>query len=143
VITENAECDVKKTHTQCIMCGDSNPMSLRLIFDPGASGDVSASFKGNSLLQGYSGILHGGVISALLDSAMAHCLFQRNIEAVTGELCIRFVASVPYDASVTLRAWLVTATPPLYQLKAELVNAGTLMASAEAKFIQKPNSNCM
>ncbi|MDD2308539.1 MAG: PaaI family thioesterase [Desulfuromonadaceae bacterium] len=141
MITENVERNVKKTHTQCIMCGDSNPMSLRLIFDPGASGDVSASFKGNSLLQGYSGILHGGVISALLDSAMAHCLFYRNIEAVTGELCIRFVASVPYDANVTLRAWLVAATPPLYQLKAELVNAGTLMASAEAKFIQKPNGN--
>ena len=135
--TERAGYDVKKTHTQCIMCGDSNPMSLRLIFEPGASGDVSASFQGNSLLQGYNGILHGGVISAMLDSAMAHCLFHKNIEAVTGELCIRFVAPVPYDARVTLRAWLVNATPPLYLLKAELEHVGAIMASAEAKFMQR------
>jgi len=133
----NAGYDVKKTHTQCIMCGDNNPMSLRLIFEPGASGDVSASFQGNSLLQGYNGILHGGVISAMLDSAMAHCLFHKNIEAVTGELCIRFVTPVPYDARVTLRAWLVNATPPLYLLKAELEHAGSVMASADAKFMQR------
>ncbi len=135
--TERAGYDVKKTHTQCIMCGDSNPMSLRLIFEPGASGDVSASFQGNSLLQGYNGILHGGVISAMLDSAMAHCLFHKNIEAVTGELFIRFVTPVPYDARVTLRAWLVNATPPLYLLKAELEHAGAIMASADAKFMQR------
>ena len=116
-------------------------MSLRLIFEPGVSGDVSASFQGNSLLQGYDGILHGGVISSLLDSAMAHCLFHRNIEAVTGELCIRFIMPVPYAAKVTLRAWLVTATPPLYLLKAELSHAETMMAFADAKFMQKTHSN--
>lgn len=123
------------------MCGDLNQLSLRLKFQPGETDDVSASFQGNSLLQGYDGILHGGVISALLDSAMAHCLFHRNIEAVTGELFVKFVAPVPYDARVTLRAWLVNATPPLYQLKAELAHAGTIMARADAKFVQWAHGN--
>lgn len=135
--TEITGCEPKKIHTQCIMCGDNNPMSLRLIFEQGASGEVCASFQGNSLLQGYDGILHGGVISALLDSAMTNCLFYRNIEAVTGELFVRFVAPVPYGTRVILRAWLVNETPPLYQLKAELAHGGTIMASAEAKFMQR------
>lgn len=126
-----------RTHTRCIMCGDLNQLSLRLKFQPGETGDVSAQFQANALLQGYDGILHGGVISALLDSAMAHCLFQRNIEAVTGELCIRFVAPVPCDAKVTLRAWLASETPLLYQLKAELSFAGAVMARADAKFMQR------
>ena len=61
---------------------------------------------------------------------MAHCLFQQNITAVTGELNIRFIAPVPYNANLKLRAWLVSETPPLYELKAELVHDGKIMAQA-------------
>lgn len=127
----------RQTHTGCIMCGDLNQLSLGLKFLPDGTGAVSASFQGHRLLQGYDGILHGGVISALLDCAMTHCLFHRDIEAVTGELCVRFARPVPYHARVTLRAWLLGETPPLYQLKAELAMAGTLMACADAKFMRR------
>ena len=126
---------MKSTHTQCIMCGDMNPMSLRLRFEPGASGDVSASFQGNSLLQGYDGILHGGVISALLDSAMANCLFQRNIAAVTAELRVRFLLPVPYNARLNLRAWIIEEAMMLFKLKSELTFDDTVMASADALFV--------
>lgn len=123
------------------MCGELNPLSLRLKFIPDGSGAVSASFQGNLLLQGYDGILHGGVISSLLDAAMTHCLFHRRIEAVTGELAIKFVAPVPCDTLLTVRGWLVGATPPLYLLAAELLQGGTLMASAEAKFMRRSHAH--
>ena len=128
-------------HSHCVMCGDLNQLSLRLKFVPDESGNVAASFQGHSLLQGYDGILHGGVISALLDAAMTHCLFHRNIEAVTGQLFVRFLASVPYDARVTLRARLVEATPPLYQLQAELGDGCSVLARADAKFMQRTPAN--
>lgn len=112
-------------------------MSLRLVFNPGVHGDVSASFQGNSLLQGYDGILHGGIISALLDSAMANCLFQRNIAAVTAELRVRFLLPVPYNARTDLRAWIIEETKLLFRLKAELTSANTLMASADALFVPR------
>lgn len=130
-----------KNHAHCIMCGDLNQLSLRLKFLPDESGAVSASFQGNVLLQGYDGILHGGVISALLDSAMTHCLFHRQIEAVTGELLVKFATPVSYNAWLTVRGWLVSATPPLYVLKAELLQAGMVVASAEAKFMQRYQGN--
>ncbi len=126
----------KKTHTRCIMCGDNNLLSLRLKFEPGVNGDVSSSFQGNTRLQGYDGILHGGVISALLDSVMANCLFQRNVEAVTADLRVRFLLPVPCDASLKLRAWIVEETRLLYKLKSELTLADTVMAWAEATFVQ-------
>lgn len=44
------------------MCGDSNPMLLRLLFEPGVRGDVSASFQRNFLLQDYDGMRYGFVI---------------------------------------------------------------------------------
>jgi len=119
------------------MCGEFNPLSLRLKFTPDENGAVCTLFQGNSLLQGYDGILHGGVISSLLDAAMTHCLFQRRITAVTGELLVKFVAPVPCSAWLTVRGWLVNSTPPLYLMAAELLQAGTVMASAEAKFMQR------
>ena len=135
MITKKIGYDVKSTHTQCIMCGDSNPMSLRLVFSSGVNGDVSASFQGNSLLQGYDGILHGGVISALLDSAMANCLFQKNIAAVTAELRVRFLLPVPYNARMNLKAWIIEETKMLFKLKAELSLDDTVMACADALFV--------
>lgn len=139
MITKKIGYDVKSTHTQCIMCGDSNPMSLRLVFSSGVNGDVSASFQGNSLLQGYD--LHGGVISALLDSAMANCLFQRNIAAVTAELRVRFLQPVPYNARMDLKAWIIEETKMLFKLKAELTLNDTVMACADALFVPGVISN--
>jgi acyl-coenzyme A thioesterase PaaI-like protein len=118
------------------MCGDNNLLSLRLKFEQGANGDVSASFKGNSRLQGYDGILHGGVISALLDSVMTNCLLQRSIEAVTADLRVRFLLPVPCNANLKLRAWIIEETRMLFKLKAELTLADTLMARAEALFVK-------
>ena len=89
-------------HADCVLCGSRNPLSLGLSFHPGDDGGVRTLFQAHSGLQGYKGILHGGVISSLLDAAMTHCLFHQGIEAVTGDLHVRFVKSVPCDAQMEL-----------------------------------------
>ncbi len=68
---------------------------------------------------------------------MTHCLFSRNIEAVTGELMVRFVSPIPCDSELTVRGWLVRATPPLYLLGAQVLLAGSVMAEADAKFMRR------
>jgi uncharacterized protein (TIGR00369 family) len=95
-----------------------------------------ARFQAHAGLQGYDGVLHGGVIASLLDAAMTHCLFHQGVQAVTGDLHIRFVRPVACDLAVDLRAWIVSAAPPLYRLRAELAHEGTLLAWGEAKFMQ-------
>jgi acyl-coenzyme A thioesterase PaaI-like protein len=116
------------------MCGEKNPLSLRLDFKPDGNGAVHTLFKAHEGLQGYHGVLHGGVISALLDAAMANCLFLKGVEALTGDLHVRFLKPVPCTVLVDIRAWVETSLPPLYQLRAELVYQETVMAWAEAGF---------
>ena len=123
-------------HANCLLCGSRNPLSLGLSFHPGDDGHINATFQAHPGLQGYQGILHGGVVSSLLDAAMTHCLFHQGIEAVTGDLHVRFVKSVPCDARMELRARLLNASPPLYRLRGELVLDGQTMAWAEAKFME-------
>jgi acyl-coenzyme A thioesterase PaaI-like protein len=109
----------RKNHCHCIVCGNANPASLHLKFRRGENGCVTASFRGNELLQGYTGILHGGIISSLLDAAMTHCLFHEGIRAVTGDLSVRFLHPVPWDAPLEIHAKIVANHRILYHLESE------------------------
>jgi acyl-coenzyme A thioesterase PaaI-like protein len=110
---------------------------LRLSFRVRDDDTVYAEFQGGPDLQGYDGILHGGVIASLLDAAMTHCLFHHGIQAVTGDLHVRFIAPVPCRRRLEVRASVLSPVPPLYRLRAELVCEQRLMAWAEAKFMQR------
>jgi uncharacterized protein (TIGR00369 family) len=123
-------------HPFCFVCGGSNPMSLGLRCEPQADGRVAASFIGHSALEGYPGRLHGGVIAALLDGAMTHCLFAHGIEAVTAELNVRYLDAVSAGAMLTVQAWLTKSTHGLYQLEAEIAEAGVVKVSATGKFMK-------
>ena len=127
---------IENDHAHCLMCGASNPRSLGLCFHSEADG-VGATFKVRSTLQGYTGILHGGVVASLLDSAMTHCLFHHGVQGLTGDLHVRFVRPIPCDATVEIRAWVLSEAGPLYQLRAELLHERCVMAWAQGKFMRR------
>jgi uncharacterized protein (TIGR00369 family) len=124
-------------HSQCILCGRQNAQSLHLSFHPAGDGAVRTRFEVHPELQGYDGLLHGGVIAALLDEVMTHCLFHHGVQAVTGDLHVRFVRAVPCDVPLEIRARMLSASPPLYRLRAEIVADERVMAWAEAKFMRR------
>jgi acyl-coenzyme A thioesterase PaaI-like protein len=124
------------SHAGCLLCGNQNPLSMHLQFGVDEHQVVHARFQAHEMLQGYQGMVHGGVICALLDAAMTHCLFNRSIEAVTGEMSVKFAVPVPCHASLSLRAWVEKEIDPLYLLRAELQADGKILASAEAKFMR-------
>jgi uncharacterized protein (TIGR00369 family) len=119
------------------MCGARNEGSWGLRFRREDDDTVSARFQAHPGLQGYEGLLHGGVVASLLDAAMTHCLFHHGVQAVTGDLHIRFVEPVACQALVDIRARVVGATPPLYSLRAELLRGERIMAWAEGRFMQR------
>jgi acyl-coenzyme A thioesterase PaaI-like protein len=110
-------------------------MGLALRYAPQPDGSVSATFLGNCALEGYSGLLHGGVIAALLDGAMTNCLFARGLLAMTVELKVRYHASAAAAEETSLRAWFEGSTHGLYQLRAELTQTGAVKARATGKFM--------
>ena len=124
-------------HSRCLLCGDKNPLSLGLRFEPSGEDVVQTELLLHRRLQGYDGILHGGVISSLLDAAMTHCLFHAGIAAVTGDLHVRFLHPVPCEEKVAIRSWVLSAFPPLYSVRAELLVEGRVMAWGVGKFAQR------
>jgi acyl-coenzyme A thioesterase PaaI-like protein len=124
-----------EAHPFCFVCSGSNPMGLALRYVPHPDGGVAATFLGNCTLEGYSGLMHGGLIAALLDGAMTHCLFAHGLRAFTVELNVRYHASVAASEEVLLRAWLENDSHSLYQLQAELTQGGTVKTNATGKFM--------
>ena len=122
-------------HAHCLMSGSRNPNSLGLVFHLEDDGSVRASFQAHDGLQGYDGIMHGGFIAALLDSAMTNCLFLNGARALTGELKVRYRKPVPSDALLDLHAWIVSSGSRLFVLESELRCSGEVMAAARAKFM--------
>lgn len=123
-----------ETHPECIVCGLHNPIGWKLQFQ--TDGDsVFLEFPLSELLQGYQGMVHGGVIATLLDAAMTHCLFAQGIEAVTGDLNIRYRHPVPVDRTVCVHARLGDACHPLYKMQSEIVMDDETLVRAKARFV--------
>jgi uncharacterized protein (TIGR00369 family) len=108
-----------------------------LHFEDGAEGAVCATVRPGRTLQGYTGILHGGIVAALLDATMTHCLFRRGIQAMTADLHVRFVQPIRCGTRVDLRGWITAESPRLFAVKAELTRGKRVMAWAEAKFLRR------
>lgn len=73
----------------CFVCGKANPFGLKLRFRL-EEGMIKSEFTPKDHHQGYDGIVHGGILSAILDDAMANCLYLRGVKPFTGKLEIRF-----------------------------------------------------
>lgn len=128
--------ETRLVHAGCMVCGDGGPgapaFALRFVAD--AMGGVLATFRTARRYQGYQGILHGGVISTLLDAAMVHCLFARGVTAVTAEMTVRFLREVPVDRDISVGATLVGERHGVFQVSASLWHGATRFAVAKGKF---------
>jgi uncharacterized protein (TIGR00369 family) len=125
-----------RLHSGCIMCGIQNPLGLKLNFTKDNQGGVVGHFTPNQLLEGYSGILHGGVVAALLDSAMTNCLFVHNITALTAELNIKYLKPIPIKKEIIVKAKVSRSTSPLHNLEAQLLVDNQIMTRATALFME-------
>lgn len=93
---------------------------------------------GDESLQGYPRMMHGGIISLLLDAAMTHCLFDHGAAGVTARMEIKFRHPVTVEEPVQIRARIVRASPPTYQLRAEISQGERIKATATGLFVDRP-----
>lgn len=124
-----------RQHPLCVLCGRENCSGLRLRFSLLDDGSVETTFQCEEAFQGYSGMLSGGIVASLLDSAMTNCLFARGIAAVTAELSIRFLRPVPLGLPITVQARLEQSRGAFHRVAARLLRHGETVCRAQGKFI--------
>jgi uncharacterized protein (TIGR00369 family) len=127
--------DINKiVHGNCFACGFKNEGGLRLNFHGRADGSVQADFIADPKFEGYSGLVHGGIIATLLDSAMTHCLLYKGIFAITGRLSVRYLSPIPIGSVIQLKAQMVKMAHRIFFMEGQAFVGGKQAARAESKF---------
>ena len=127
----------QKFHPNCWICGFNNNKGLKLKFQMTDKGHLSFSFDADKRVEGYTGLLHGGAVAAILDEAMGNCLFAYDHIAYTADFRLRFKRPVSINNRITVHAWIVKSRFPLHKTKAELSQCGIVKAIATAKFMEE------
>ncbi len=121
----------------CFVCGDENDGGLRTRFF--VEGDtVRARLAVPKHLNGYRGVVHGGVLAALIDESMgwAATVFGRGDRMyVTGELTIKYIAPVPPGETVEIVSRLVDDAGRVAYGAGEALCGGKACVRATGKFL--------
>jgi uncharacterized protein (TIGR00369 family) len=77
--------------SNCFACGENNKDGLHLKFAK-LEDSVEAFFVPEKKFEGWDNIIHGGIVSTLLDEAMSHAIFKfMDVTVVTAEMTVRFI----------------------------------------------------
>lgn len=123
----------------CWICGEKNPRGLQLKFSLDKSTkSIQTSFIPTETYQGYDGIVHGGILSALLDEAMAKLAFELGYNAVTATLNVRFKNPAKVREKLKIRGQITQANRRLVIAKATIHGEdGILIAEGDSKLVRK------
>ena len=126
----------QQLHPHCFAGKPVTEGGLGAEFSVQSDGKLRGVFPCDERFESYPGVIHGGVVSTVLDAAMTNCLFSRGIHAMTGELTVRFHESVKTSEPAIIAAELESARGSLCLLKAELRQGGQVKVTATAKFMK-------
>lgn len=74
----------------CFVCGPKNSGGLRLVWDTQGR-RTETVFTPQKIHQGWKGVVHGGLLAAVLDEAMTRLVWQNVGPAVTVEMTVRYL----------------------------------------------------
>ncbi len=119
----------------CFACGQQNPIGLKLSFHFEGD-DYVTSLQIRPEYQGWAGIVHGGLLATALDETMARLLWEREINAITGRLEVRYRRPVAIGEQLQLRGRITRRRPPVVETEAWAIAAdGAVVAEAKATSI--------
>ncbi len=128
------------TDHACFGCGELNPIGLRLAFYRRGE-SVEALFTARPEHEGYSGLVHGGILATVLDEAMSWSVITATKRLmVTARMELAFRRPVAVGQPVVVRGWVEEDRGRLVRARAELSDAadGRLLAEAHGIFLHPP-----
>jgi uncharacterized protein (TIGR00369 family) len=123
---------------RCFVCGKNNGIGLHLTFR--LEEDVTYSeFVPQPDHQGYDGIVHGGILAALLDDAMANCLWLRGVSAVTAKMALRYREPVQVGTRLFIYGRLLHEREKMATAEGWITTpTGTRLVEASGTFFKLP-----
>lgn len=122
----------------CFVCGRENPIGLHAEFFI-RDDKVLVEFVPRQDHQGYPGVMHGGLVTALLDETIGRSAFLHNMWVVTAKLELRFRKPVPIGQKITVLGWVTRVRGRLLEAQGEVrLEDGSVAVEANGLYIELP-----
>ena len=123
----------------CFVCGLGNPIGLQAAFYEDDAGRVTAKFTPRPEHQGFPGVMHGGIVTALLDETLGRVAIAAGRWMVTGRLNIRFRRPIPVEGTLMVIGEPVKWNGRILEARGEIRLAdGRVAAEATGMFLEIP-----
>mgnify|MGYP001583939697 CR=1 FL=1 len=120
----------------CFVCGPKNPIGLKLDFHFDGK-TIKTEFISKKEHQGYSNIVHGGIIATLLDEAMVKLAIAMNMPVVTASMEIRLRKAVNVGEKLIIEAAILSRTKKLLEAYAKaMTEDNAVIADAKGKLVR-------
>jgi uncharacterized protein (TIGR00369 family) len=136
--------DKQPTSRNCFMCGRENVFGLKMHWynDPDAGqvwGEVVVPLHYN----GYPGVVHGGIVAAILDETSGRALMLHGQPLdelfITTRLEVKYHLPTPTEQTLRAVGWVIKRTSRIGHVGAEIrLPDGTVTARCEATVIRPP-----
>ena len=120
----------------CFACGELNEVGLhlRLNLEPGRCWTELALPR---RFEGWEGIIHGGILSTILDEVMAWSLVSHDNWGVTARMSVAFRKPVTVGQAIRAEGWITESRRRIQVTAGRIVDAesGVELAVAEATYV--------
>lgn len=122
-------------HSQCFFQHDPPVDNLRFCFSD--DGTLTGRFICSAEHQGYDGVVHGGIIAAVIDASMVQCCMGHGIAAYTADLSIRYRNPLRISTPTLLKTRIVgKGRGVLFTLESNMTQNGQMQVAATARFFK-------
>ena len=123
-----------RDYPNCFICGQKNEIGLKILFSM-ADGTARAEYTPTRTFEGYKDVLHGGIISSLLDEVMIYAVFSKGHIALTSQIEVKFRKPAKIGEKLLLEGRVVDDGGRLILAEGKILNqGGLLIASGKGKF---------
>ena len=124
----------------CFVCGRVNPVGLKINFNNTKAGEVTAEIRIPEAYQGYPGVVHGGIIAALLDEVSGRAHMTEQVRFMyTAQLNVSYRKPVPTNTLLLLKGTAGERKDRVAHARGEILDQdGRLLAEAEAVLVDVP-----
>lgn len=118
----------------CFICGSKNEIGLKAKFEcDHINHTASTKLVIDEKYQGWQGVIHGGIIAALLDETSFYACMGISMKLVTAELNIRYHKPLQTGSEVIVSAKLKEQKRNILFVEAKIESNNILIAKAETK----------
>ena len=118
----------------CFACGPDNEWGLKLKFK-NIDGKAVAEFTPDPHYQGYRDIVHGGIITTILDESMVYAAIFRGEYVFTAKIEVRFKKPMPVGEKYTVEAEVLKIRRNLVDARAKILDKdGKIVAEGKGVF---------